>query len=97
MGRSHVWCDHNWAILSIDACIHSNSETHHETFFADLEHLVPVTTEPCPELRLIEDRKSMFGTMREAISRDSLIVDERESMNVVLETLYFYQGEQNPF
>ena len=35
--------------------------------------------------------------MRERISRDRLIVDERESMKVVIETFYFYQGEQMPF
>ena len=35
--------------------------------------------------------------MRERISGDRLIIDERESMKVVIETLYFYQGEQRPF
>ena len=59
--------------------------------------LIPVLTEPCPELRLIEERRTRYWNMRERISRDRLIVDERESMKVVIETFYFYQGEQMPF
>ena len=67
-----------------------------KTFVADLGHLVPVLTEECPALRLIEERKSQYGNMREGISFEHLIVDERDSMKVVIETLRLYQGEQKP-
>ena len=66
------------------------------TFVADLGHLGPVQTEECPELRLIEERKTIYGNMREGVSFEHLIVDERDSRKVVIETLRLYQGEQRP-
>ena len=56
--------------------------------------MVAVLTEACPELRLIEERKSHYGNMREAISREHLIVDDRDSRKVVIETLRLYQVGQ---
>ena len=89
MGKSYVWCDQNCQNFVL-WCTRSISDCHHET----LGHLVPVLTEECPELRLNEERKTIYGNMREGTSFEQLIIDERDSRKVVIETLRLYQGEQ---
>ena len=54
-------------------------------------------TEPCPELRLIEERRTSYENIRERISGERLIIDERVSRKVVIETLRLYQGELKHF
>ena len=65
-----------------------------DSFDAEIELVTPVVTEACPELPLIEERKTMYGNIRERISSKRLIID-RASMKVVIEP--FYLGEQGPF
>ena len=66
---------------------------HCESFDTEIELMTPVLTEACPELRLIQERRTMFGNMRERISRKRLVIDSA-SKKVVIEPLYV--GEQGP-
>ena len=39
----------------------------------------------------------MYGTIREGRSFERLIIDERDSRKIVIETLRLYQGEKRQF
>ena len=59
--------------------------------FDDIELLIPIRTEVCHELKLVEERKSSRESMRERTSYHRLMVD-RVTMKVVIAE-FTHQGE----